>query len=278
MIVYPNAKVNIGLAVTGKRPDGYHDLATLFYPLRGLRDILEINLSGGAKGTCEFENTGLPVDCPVEKNLVVRAYKLLASAFELPGVRISLHKVIPYGAGLGGGSADAAFMLKALNEYFKLKISERGLMNYASRLGSDCPFFIRNTPAYATGKGEILEEVELNLEDYEFLVVKPDCMVSTAEAYADIVPKTLDYDLRELVRLPLIMWKERILNDFEETVFRKYPEIERVKRKIYQQGALFASMTGSGSGVFGIFPKGAKVKTEPLAGEFVWKKERAVEE
>lgn len=273
MIVYPNAKVNIGLAVTGKRADGYHEVATVFYPLKELRDILEINRSGGAKKTCQFENTGLFIDCPEEKNLVVRAYKLLASAFDLPGIRVSLHKVIPYGAGLGGGSADAAFMLKALNEYFNLKISERGLMNYASRLGSDCPFFIRNTPAYATGRGEILEEVELNLDGYEFLVVKPDCAVSTAEAYTDIVPKQLDYDLRELLRLPLIMWRERIKNDFEETVFRKYPEIERVKQKIYRQGALFASMTGSGSGVFGIFPKEAKVITEPLAGEFVWKKE-----
>lgn len=274
MIVYPNAKINIGLSVTEKRADGYHNLETVFYPLTGLRDILELNLSGGAKGVCEFENTGIGIDCAEEKNLVVKAYKLLAAAFGLPGIRVNLHKVIPYGAGLGGGSSDAAFMLKALNEYFNLKISERGLMNYASRLGSDCAFFIRNRPSFAGGRGELLEDTALSLEDYEFLVVKPDCRVSTAEAYAGISPRKAVYNLHNLKDLPIEQWAALVKNDFENTILKKYPEIGRVKNELYEQGAVYASMTGSGSGVYGIFPKGASVVTEPLRGEFVWKEEK----
>lgn len=275
MIVYPNAKINIGLSVIGKREDGFHNLETVLYPLPGLRDILEINRSGGAKGVCEFENTGLSIDCEEEKNLVVRAYKLLAVAFDLPGVRIHLHKVIPYAAGLGGGSSDAAFTLKALNEYFGLKIPERNLLNYAARLGSDCAFFIRNRPAFAGGKGELLEDLNLALDDYEVMVVKPDCAVSTKEAYAGITPQKAMYDLHDLSHLPLEKWKERVKNDFEETIFQRYPEIGRIKNELYVQGAMYASMTGSGSGVFGIFPKGSEVKEEPLRAEFTWKEEKA---
>lgn len=278
MIVYPNAKINIGLSVIGKREDGFHNLETVLYPLPGLRDILEINRSGGAKGVCEFENTGLSIDCEEEKNLVVRAYKLLAAPFDLPGVNISLHKVIPYAAGLGGGSSDAAFTLNALNEYFELKIPERNLLNYAARLGSDCAFFIRNRPAFAGGKGELLEDIDLVLEDYEVMVVKPDCAVSTKEAYAGITPREAIYDLHDLNNLPLDNWKERVKNDFEETIFKKYPEIERIKNELYAQGAVYASMTGSGSGVFGIFPRGSEVKAEPMRAEFTWKEDKLKEE
>ena len=202
MRIYPNAKINIGLSVTERRTDGYHNLETVFYPV-GLRDVLELNREEGPKRVCYFENTGIAIDCPEDKNLVVRAYKLLASAYDLPAVRINLFKTIPFGAGLGGGSSDAAYTLKALNEYFELRISEKGLENYASRLGSDCAFFIRNRPAFASGKGDVLEDMALELDEYEIVIVKPDCKVSTAEAYAGISPAKAVFNLRELNLLPL---------------------------------------------------------------------------
>ncbi len=275
MRIYPNAKINIGLSVTDRRTDGYHNLETVFYPV-GLRDVLELNREEGPKRVCYFENTGIAIDCPEDKNLVVRAYKLLASAYDLPAVRINLFKTIPFGAGLGGGSSDAAYTLKALNEYFELRISEKGLENYASRLGSDCAFFIRNRPAFASGKGDVLEDMALELDEYEIVIVKPDCKVSTAEAYAGISPAKAVFNLRELNLLPLTAWRKQVKNDFETTVFAKYPAIRKVKEELYNRGALYASMTGSGAGVFGIFPKG-DVVLDTLQGNIIWRTDRSVE-
>lgn len=275
MRIYPNAKINIGLSVTERRTDGYHNLETVFYPV-GLRDVLELNREEGPKRVCYFENTGIAIDCPEDKNLVVRAYKLLASAYDLPAVRINLFKTIPFGAGLGGGSSDAAYTLKALNEYFELRISEKGLENYASRLGSDCAFFIRNRPAFASGKGDVLEDMALELDEYEIIIVKPDCKVSTAEAYAGISPAKAVFNLRELNLLPLTAWRKQVKNDFETTVFAKYPAIRKVKEELYNRGALYASMTGSGAGVFGIFPKG-DVVLDTLQGNIIWRTDRSVE-
>lgn len=275
MLVYPNAKINLGLFITGKRPDGFHNLESVFYPV-SLSDILEVNRIDRAKRVCTFENTGIPVDCPAEKNLVVKAYKLLAAAYDLPAIEIKLHKVIPYGAGLGGGSSDAACMLKLLNEYFDLKIPEPGLMNYASRLGSDCMFFIRNRPAFVEGRGDILEEIALSLESYHIVIVKPDCEVSTAEAYRGIIPSEPAYCLRNLPELPVEKWRTKIGNDFEKTIFAEHPRIRKTKEALYEAGALYASMTGSGSGVYGIFPRGVKV-TPVLKGEFVWCEEEPAE-
>ena len=274
MRIYPNAKINIGLSVTERRTDGYHNLETVFYPV-GLRDVLELNREEGPKRVCYFENTGIAIDCPEDKNLVVRAYKLLASAYDLPAVRINLFKTIPFGAGLGGGSSDAAYTLKALNEYFELRISEKGLENYASRLGSDCAFFIRNRPAFASGKGDVLEDMALELDEYEIVIVKPDCKVSTAEAYAGISPAKAVFNLRELNLLPLTAWRKQVRNDFETTVFAKYPAIRKVKEELYNRGALYASMTGSGAGVFGIFPKG-DVVLDTLQGNIIWRTDRSV--
>lgn len=271
MIVYPNAKINIGLYVTGKREDGFHNLETIFYPV-GIKDILEINRINSAQGVCLFENTGLPIDCPDDKNLVIRAYKMLATVFSLPAVEVRLHKVIPYGAGLGGGSADAACMLQALNTYFDLKIPERNLLNYALRLGSDCSFFLKNRPLFAGGTGNEFEETGLSLENYTIMVVKPDCGLSTSEAYATITPAPASFDLRKITEVPVEQWKEVIRNDFEQQAFERHPEIRRVKEALYGMGALYASMTGSGSGVFGIFNQG-KGKVDALKGEFVWKSE-----
>lgn len=275
MRIYPNAKINIGLSVTERRTDGYHNLETVFYPV-GLRDVLELNREEGPKRVCYFENTGIAIDCQEDKNLVVRAYKLLASAYDLPAVRINLFKAIPFGAGLGGGSSDAAYTLKALNEYFELRISEKGLENYASRLGSDCAFFIRNRPAFASGKGDVLEDMALELDEYEIVIVKPDCKVSTAEAYAGISPAKAVFNLRELNLLPLTAWRKQVKNDFETTIFAKYPAIRKVKEELYNRGALYASMTGSGAGVFGIFPKG-DVVLDTLQGNIIWRTDRSVE-
>lgn len=274
MVVYPNAKINIGLSVVAKREDGFHDIETLLYPLPGLHDVLEIHRSGGAKGVCELVNTGLYIDCEQESNLVVRAYKLLAAPFDLPGVKVTLKKIIPYAAGLGGGSSDAAFMLKGLNEFFDLKIPERNIYNYATRLGSDCAFFIRNTPAIVSGRGEKLEEFNLpTLKDYKVVVLKPSCAVSTKEAYADITPQPADFDLHMLKQLPVERWMLKVRNDFEMTIFRKHPEIEKLKNWLYAHGASYASMTGSGSGVYGIFPRHIKVKPEALQLEFFWRED-----
>lgn len=275
MLVYPNAKINVGLYVTGKRPDGFHNLESVFYPV-ALSDVLEVNRTDGPKGVCVFKNTGIPVDCPAEKNLVVKAYRLLAAAYDLPAVEVKLHKVIPYGAGLGGGSSDAAFMLKLLNAYFDLNISERGLINYAARLGSDCMFFIRNVPSFVGGRGEVLEEIGLSLKDYKLVILKPLCEVSTAEAYRGIVPCGAPYDLHGLSELPVEKWQMKIGNDFEKTVFAEHPEIRRTKTALYEAGALYASMTGSGSGVYGIFPKEMKIPAT-LKGDLVWSDEQRTE-
>jgi len=257
MVVFPNAKINIGLFVTEKRRDGFHNLETVFYPVEW-SDILEILPGEGQPGTYIFRNTGIDVACEAEKNLTVRAYVLLAEKYRLPAIRIHLHKQIPFGAGLGGGSADAAFMLKALNDYFSLQLTGEQLSAYAATLGSDCAFFIRNRAAFASGKGEVLEEMNFSLEDYRLVIIKPRFGVSTPEAYAGIAPQAARFDLRRLSELPVTAWKEKVTNDFEITVFRKYPRIAELKRQLYDAGALYASMTGSGSAVFGIFEKDRK--------------------
>lgn len=268
MIVFPNAKINIGLFVTEKRPDGFHNLETVFYPV-GLSDILEIGRGEGKSGEYTFRNTGIDVGCDVEKNLIIKSYRLLASLYDLPAVKIHLHKVIPFGAGLGGGSADAAFMLKALNDYFELHLSQSQLMDYASGLGSDCAFFIPNRPAFASGKGDILEDIGLSLEKYRFVLLKPPVGVSTPEAYAGIQPKPAPFDLRSLDKLPVEEWKGVIKNDFEKSVFGKYPRIAALKQQLYDAGALYASMTGSGSAVFGIFRENENINVD-CPDFFVW--------
>lgn len=270
MLLYPNAKVNIGLFVTEKRSDGFHNLETVFYPV-GLTDILEVNPIEGK--VCRFINTGIDIDCREQDNLVMRAYHLLAADYTLPAVQVHLHKIIPFGAGLGGGSSDAAFMLKALNELFELHISGSVLEAYAARLGSDCAFFIRNRPVFAHGKGELLEEISLSLDDYRIVLVKPDCGVSTPEAYAGIKPDPASFNLRNLSILPVNKWKESVVNNFESTVFVHHPEIGTIKDKLYGMGAIWASMTGSGSAVVGIFRIGTDITGE-FPGCFVWSEEK----
>lgn len=272
MIYFPNAKINIGLFVTEKRNDGFHNLETVFYPV-GLSDILEVQRAeGGRDGECCFKNTGIAVDCPPEKNLVLKAYHLLSADFHLPAINVHLRKIIPFGAGLGGGSSDAAFMLKALNECCELRLSDAELIKYASQLGSDCAFFIPNRPAFASGKGDVLEKLELSLDAWRVVLVKPMCGISTAEAYAGIVPRKAPFDLHRIETLPVNEWKSVIENDFETTVFTHYPEIARIKQYLYSQGAVYASMTGSGSAVFGLFEKNKEIKIE-CSGCFIWQEQ-----
>lgn len=248
MISFPNAKINIGLNVVSKRADGYHNLETVFYPVK-LADALEL-VESEKNG---FSASGIQIDGAPENNLVVKAYKVLQQKFDLPPVHLHLHKIIPFGAGLGGGSADAAFTLKMLNEYFSLDLNEDQLEKYAANLGADCPFFIRNKPTFAHGIGDQFKPIELDLSSYEIVLLKPECSVSTADAYRNIVPRKSEFNLQKIAQLPIEEWKNQIQNDFEKSVFPHYPQIESLKNLLYERGALYASMSGSGSAVYGIF-------------------------
>lgn len=256
MIVYPNAKINIGLHVIERRPDNYHTIETLFYPI-GLTDVLSIEPS---EACIDYSLllSGITVDGDPEDNLIIKAYRLLRSEYEFPALDISLHKQIPFGAGLGGGSSDGAFTLKALNELFQLKLTTKKLEQLAAKLGADCPFFIRNKPVYATGIGNVFTQVDLSLQGYWLLLVKPDIHISTADAYAGLTPAPSGVALTELVKKPIDEWRHVIKNDFEKTIFSKHPAIAQLKEKMYELGALYASMSGSGSSVYGIF------KDEPI--------------
>lgn len=255
MLSFPNCKINLGLHVVSKRPDGYHNLETLFLPVP-LTDELEINISE----TNSFSQDGIPIAGASNDNLCVKAYNILRENFpnQVGNVAIHLKKNIPFGAGLGGGSADAAFTLKMLNELFSLQLSSVQLRTFAARLGADCPFFIDNQPAYATGIGDLLELFPVNLSGYALLLVKPQDAVSTKEAYSGIVPrdKRTDIspvDLKAALSQPVDSWKEKVVNDFEGSVFPAHPAIAAIKQQLYDCGATYAAMSGSGSTVFGLF-------------------------
>jgi len=251
MITYPNAKINIGLNVVEKRVDGYHNIETVFYPI-GLCDVLSVETSE----TCSeysFSSSGIKIDGDPVNNLIVKAFMLLKSEYEIPPVDITLVKQIPFGAGLGGGSSDAAFMLKSLNELFQLKASPKKLERLAAKLGADCPVFIRNKAVFATGIGNLFTPIKLSLKGKFLLLVKPDIHVATPEAYSLVIPEVPEISLMELIQKPINEWKETIKNDFEKSVFSKYPVIEKIKNQLYEIGAVYASMSGSGSSVYGIF-------------------------
>lgn len=274
MIVYPNAKINIGLNVVEKRLDGYHNLETVFYPI-GLQDILEIQEIDTDVPACGYrlKVTGTVLDGSPEDNLVVRALKLLKRDFDLPPVSIGLYKHIPTGAGLGGGSADAAFTVKTLNERFKLGLTIEQMENYCSQLGADCPFFIQNKPVFATGIGNVFHPVELNLKYKQLVLVKPDIFVSTKDAYAKVKVQHPKKQLPELLAQPIETWKDTVVNDFEASVFSKYPEIAAIKDQMYDLGAVYASMSGSGSSVFGIFEDPVENIDEKFSGMFCRQRE-----
>lgn len=251
MIVFPNCKINLGLHVIRKRPDGFHDLETVFYPLP-LTDALEVI----SPGTLTFTASGIPVPGNSADNLCLKAWHLLRKDFPtLPEVNIHLHKHIPIGAGLGGGSADAAFMLRLLNTRFQLGLTDEQLIDHAAVLGSDCPFFIRNKPCYATGRGEILSPINLDLSAYTFVLVYPGIHVNTGWAFGQMSPAAPARSLRESIMEPVENWAATISNDFEQPVFSAHPELAVIKQSLYEQGAVYSSMSGSGSAILGIFRK-----------------------
>lgn len=251
MIVFPNAKINIGLNVVEKRIDGFHNIESIFYPVMELFDVLEIIKAD----KLHFFSSGITIPGSKPDNLCLKAYQLIQSDYKISPVHIHLHKVIPIGAGLGGGSADAAFTLRALNELFKLHLTEEQLIGYARKLGSDCAFFIKNKPVYAFGKGDEFESLALDLSKFEIKIEYPNTHVGTAEAYAGVHPKKSVTNIKEAIQLPVSEWRNALKNDFEESIFPNHPQIKLAKEKFYTEGALYASMTGSGSAVFGIMKK-----------------------
>lgn len=265
MVGFPNIKINIGLNIVAKRADGFHNIESIFYPIQ-IFDVIEVLESD----ELSFNASGIEIPGEPSNNLCLKAYKLLEKDFDIPKVQINLHKVIPIGAGLGGGSADAAFTLKLLNSKFDLKINNAKLIDYARCLGSDCAFFIENTPKYCFGKGDEFEPVALDLSAYRLVIVYPNLHISTPEAYSGVVPKPSNMALKELVKMPIGEWKGNIKNDFEDSLFIKYPVLESIKQALYEKGALYASMSGSGSTIYGIFPQDDCPKSFALADYKVW--------
>ncbi|MDR1505117.1 MAG: 4-(cytidine 5'-diphospho)-2-C-methyl-D-erythritol kinase [Prevotella sp.] len=251
MICFPNAKINLGLNIVSKRADGYHNLETIFYPI-DIKDALEIIIRE-EQPSDTFIEAGIKVDSIAEDNLVMKALRLMRTRYKFPPVEVHLLKKIPFGAGLGGGSADASFMLKLINSTFGLNVSDEELAALAVQLGADCPFFIYNRPVFASGIGEVFEDINLSLKGYFLVLIKPDIHVPTKDAFAEIKPKQPHISLREIIKRPVSDWKGLMANDFENSVFAKYPVIGGLKEDLYRKGALYASMTGSGSSVFGIF-------------------------
>ena len=268
MIAFPNCKINLGLHVRAKRADGFHDLETIFYPI-AWKDVIEVVADRdhpvpaarhSPNANIQVETSGLEISGPPQENLCVRAYELLKKDFpDLPRVRLHLHKTIPMGAGLGGGSADGAFTLLLLNEKFQLGLSTDELIPYALQLGSDCPFFILNKPCYATGRGERLQPLQLNLKAYLFVIVNPGIHVNTGWAFQQLTPARLARPINQIIAQPVTTWREDLINDFEIPVCRAFPPIADIKRKLDQAGAIYSSMTGTGSTVFGIFGTSEKV-------------------
>jgi 4-diphosphocytidyl-2-C-methyl-D-erythritol kinase len=270
MIQFPNSKINLGLNIVGKRPDGFHNIETIFYPAP-FCDALEI--IPAADGFFHCQTTGLTIPGRTEDNLCVKAFCLLQPEFRLPGVRMHLHKVIPMGSGLGGGSSDGAFTLKMLNELFDLGLNDERLMNYARLLGSDCAFFIENQPRFAFEKGERFKPVTVDLSGLFLAIIVPDVQVVTADAYRMVIPELPRLSLAEVIHLPAEDWKDNVVNDFEKTVFERHPVIRRIKEKMYDAGAVYASMSGSGSAVFGLFENSPQFRNLS-PGFLVWTSQR----
>jgi 4-diphosphocytidyl-2-C-methyl-D-erythritol kinase len=294
MICFPNAKINLGLNIVSRRQDGYHNLETIFYPI-GLQDALEIvpttpevpppptgltseiglvgaNEKTGGNTPYRFFQTGEVIHGNSRENLVIRALQLIANEKQLPPLDIHLFKKIPSGAGLGGGSSDAAAMLRIVNDSFRLGYTVQELARFAAKLGADCPFFLFNRPAFATGIGDELESVEVDIDDLLCVLVKPDISIPTKEAYAMITPRKPELSLKEIVKKPITEWKELMKNDFEPSIFEKYPQICRIKQQLYELGALYASMSGSGSSVYAFFRREEELKELKMmfANHFIW--------
>ena len=255
MLVFPNAKINLGLNIIEKRKDGYHNISSCFYPIKWC-DVLEIVESN----KLEFSVSGMSIPGKPDQNLCVKAYNLLKKDYQLPNIAIHLHKILPIGAGLGGGSSNATYTLKLLNEFYRLYLDDTILEIYAEQLGSDCPFFIKNKPSIVEGKGEILKPLELDLSGYFIVIVFPGFEIDTKNAYMNITPLKPDLPISTILNdTPIEEWRNTLKNDFEELVFHQYPEIKSIKKMLYDNDALYASMSGSGSSVYGIFHDSVKL-------------------
>ncbi len=257
MISFPNCKINLGLKITERRSDGFHNIETIFHPLN-LSDVLEIIKSPDR--IFSFQTGGIKIPGNNEDNLCRKAYEILCKDFKISPVKIYLYKKIPIGAGLGGGSSDAAHTILLLNKLFDLSLSVEKMENYARHLGSDCAFFIRNKAVFAYDKGDKFSEININLKNYFYAVIKPDIHVNTANAYSGITPKPNNKPLSGITNSPIEKWKDELTNDFEKTIFKQFPEIENIKNKLYQKGAVYSAMSGSGSSVFGIFENKPEVR------------------
>ena len=269
MLTFPNAKLNLGLYVTARRPDGYHELETVFLPLPWA-DVLDVLPAPKGQLASDLTLTGRPIPGDAATNLCLKAYELLKADFpDLPAVQMQLHKIVPIGAGLGGGSADAAFALRAIGEVFGLNLSTGQLENYARRLGADCAFFIQNTPRLARGKGDEFENIGLNISGTACVVVYPGLHVSTAQAFAGIVPRAPAYPLRAALAQPMREWRATVSNDFEATLAPTHPVLASIKQQLYAAGATYASLSGSGSAVYGLFAGVAAAPTLPWPAEYV---------
>jgi 4-diphosphocytidyl-2-C-methyl-D-erythritol kinase len=269
MVIFPNAKINIGLSVINKRDDGFHDIESIFYPI-GLCDSLEYLPAGDTPviDTAPISYSGrFPV---AGKDICIKLIEILRDLFSFPSLRMHLHKNIPSGAGLGGGSSDAAFLLKSLNSLYSFGLNQEQLEVLAGRIGSDCPFFIKNNPCLVTGKGELLQEINLSLKGYFMMIVYPGIQVSTAEAYREVIPSDKSPKLLELSREPVDQWKYLIINQFEDSVLRRYPSLAEIKKELYDMGAVYSSMTGSGSAIYGLFRSEANI-TRQFSDYFIFR-------
>jgi 4-diphosphocytidyl-2-C-methyl-D-erythritol kinase len=271
MLLLPNCKINIGLNIVSKRSDGYHNLETVFFPIP-LRDNLEFKEIENEDVPYRLVSGGVPIEGKPEDNLIVKVYLDMKAEFNLPALELSLYKNIPMGAGLGGGSSDAAAMMKGLNEAYNLQLSTEDMEKRLAKFGADCPFFVRNKPAYATGIGDELTNCNVSLKDKFIVLVKPDVFVSTKEAYAHVTTKLPAIPLAEAIKLPIETWKEQIVNDFEQSVFPFHPELPAIKQTLYDMGAVYASMSGSGSTMYGIFNRPTPEANEVFDKCFVYTK------
>jgi 4-diphosphocytidyl-2-C-methyl-D-erythritol kinase len=271
MVVFPNAKINIGLNVTSRRNDGFHNIASVFYPV-GWKDVLEL-LPGTSLGFCA---SGIEIGGEISDNLCMKIYSRLQKEFQLPPVQIHLHKNIPVGAGLGGGSADAAFAVKMMNKMFSLGFKEGTMIDIVKDFGSDCAFFIKNVPVFVSGKGDQMAEVNINLKGMHLLIVYPDLFISTREAYEGIIPLQRDVSVAEIIKLPVHQWKDLLKNDFEDALFIKYPLLMSLKAQLYSMNAVYASMSGSGSSMYAIFESDPLIKGAFPSTYRVWKEKLAI--
>jgi 4-diphosphocytidyl-2-C-methyl-D-erythritol kinase len=255
VVSFPNCKINLGLNILQKRTDGFHDIETIFYPI-AFQDAVEIISDPSSSHDVQINVSGVEIKTTTAENICYKAYQLLKKDFpEIPAIKIHLHKTIPAGSGLGGGSADGAFTLLLLNKKFNLGLDEAELLKYALQLGSDCPFFIKNKPAFATGRGEVLKEIELDLSGWKMIIINPGIHINTAWAFSKITPSKGRRSLMEIVQKPMSAWKEELKNDFEDAVFTQYPELKILKDHLYETGAAYASMSGSGSTIYALFDK-----------------------